>query len=72
MVKDPISNGAIGIQGDRIIYVGITPDHDNLRTYDEVIDCKGKAILPGLVNTHNHVAMSLLRGYADDLPLKTW
>lgn len=39
---------------------------------DTVIDGKGMAILPPFYNTHTHAAMSLLRGFADDLPLKTW
>ncbi len=39
---------------------------------DDVIDCKRKALLPGLVNTHTHLSMTLFRGYADDLELKEW
>jgi 5-methylthioadenosine/S-adenosylhomocysteine deaminase len=39
---------------------------------DQVIDMIGKAILPGFINTHGHAAMTLLRGYADDLPLQEW
>jgi len=39
---------------------------------DETIDCHGKVMIPGLVNTHTHLAMTLLRGYADDLELKEW
>jgi len=39
---------------------------------DEAIDCEGLAILPAFYNTHTHAAMSLLRGYADDMPLQTW
>jgi 5-methylthioadenosine/S-adenosylhomocysteine deaminase len=38
----------------------------------EKIDATGKVIIPGLVNTHQHMAMSLLRGYADDIPLQEW
>ena len=38
----------------------------------EVVDCEGAAILPGLVNAHTHVPMSLLRGLADDLRLDVW
>lgn len=38
----------------------------------EVIDASGTAILPAFYNTHCHAAMSLLRGYADDLPLQKW
>lgn len=39
---------------------------------DEVIELPGQVLLPGLVNAHGHAAMSLLRGYADDLPLMPW
>ena len=37
-----------------------------------VVDASGTALLPSLYNTHTHAAMTLLRGYADDLPLKQW
>src|SRR5919202_1387663 len=39
---------------------------------DEVIDAQGMALVPGLVNAHTHAAMTLFRGYADDLPLMEW
>lgn len=39
---------------------------------EKVYDATGLAILPSLYNTHNHAAMTLLRGYADDMPLKKW
>ena len=39
---------------------------------DEVIDAGGLALIPGLVNAHTHAAMTLFRGYADDLPLMEW
>ncbi len=39
---------------------------------DRIVDATGKAMLPAFYNTHNHAAMSLLRGYADDMPLFTW
>jgi len=39
---------------------------------DEIIDGRGKAIIPGLVNAHTHAAMTLLRGYADDMALNQW
>ena len=38
----------------------------------EMIDCKGRLLMPGLVNAHNHCAMTLFRGLADDLPLAVW
>ena len=39
---------------------------------DEVIDAGGMALLPGLVNGHTHAAMTLMRGYGDDVPLMEW
>ena len=42
------------------------------REPDVVIEARGKLVLPGFVNAHGHAAMSLFRGYADDLPLMEW
>lgn len=57
------------IENDRIKYIG---DFKEEFEADKVIDGKGKVALPGLVNGHTHIAMSLLRNYADDLPLHEW
>ncbi len=40
--------------------------------YGDVIDCTGCFVMPGLINAHTHLAMSMLRGVADDLPLQKW
>lgn len=71
--KGVIRDGAILIEGDRIIEVGKYDDvkRRNPRGYEK-LNARGKIVLPGLVNTHHHLAMSLLRGYADDMPLKEW
>ena len=50
----------------RIVEIGDTA------TGDETLDASGCLVAPGLVNTHCHVAMTLLRGYADDKPLDAW
>ncbi|MEM2105372.1 MAG: amidohydrolase [Candidatus Bathyarchaeia archaeon] len=68
-----IRQGAIAIEGETIVDVGKT--HELKRKYGrgyEKIEAKGKVVMPGLINTHQHAAMSLLRGYADDLPLQEW
>jgi 5-methylthioadenosine/S-adenosylhomocysteine deaminase len=68
-----IRQGAIVIEGKKIIEVGKT--RELRRKYGrgyEKIDATGKVVIPGLINTHQHAAMSLLRGYADDLPLQQW
>lgn len=53
-------------------YIFSFPETVNEEDYDEVIDARGKLALPGLVNTHTHVAMTLFRSYADDMNLMDW
>ena len=43
-----------------------------LRPNTRIVDCTGKIIIPGLINTHAHLAQSLLRGLAEDVPLHSW
>jgi 5-methylthioadenosine/S-adenosylhomocysteine deaminase len=54
--------------------VAVLPSHEAEQTYsaDAVHHLKRHALIPGLVNTHTHAAMSLFRGLADDLPLMEW
>jgi 5-methylthioadenosine/S-adenosylhomocysteine deaminase len=40
--------------------------------FDKIIDAADKIALPGFINTHTHSAMTLMRGYADDMPLQKW
>src|SRR5881392_3111903 len=61
--------GAVAIAGDRIVAVG--PDAAAW-TAAETVDCRGRLVMPGLVNAHTHAPMSLLRGIADDLRLDVW
>lgn len=65
----PYFEGEVLIKDDRIEGIG-TPG--TFKTADRVFDAQKQALLPGLVNTHNHAAMVLFRGYADDLPLMDW
>ncbi|HTP01647.1 MAG TPA: amidohydrolase, partial [Anaerolineales bacterium] len=64
--------GALAVQGARIMAVG--PQSDIEREYQgqQAIDCGGKILMPGLINAHTHVPMTLLRGLADDLRLDVW
>jgi 5-methylthioadenosine/S-adenosylhomocysteine deaminase len=63
------ATGVVAVQGDSIAAVG--PDASGWSGTD-VVDCAGRVVMPGLVNAHTHVAMSLLRGLADDLRLDVW
>lgn len=65
-----IDEGYLIIEDDRIKELG--PGPAPLKDYDKIIDGKNKVLMPGFINTHTHAAMSLLRGYADDLPLMEW
>lgn len=69
--KMPLVEGYLVMEDDRILYVG-SELQEPLETFDEAIDGKGKLYMPGLVNTHCHAAMSLLRGFGDDLALQVW
>jgi 5-methylthioadenosine/S-adenosylhomocysteine deaminase len=67
-----VSQGAVAIKGNTIVAVGSTEAIQVGWDALEVVDCQRAAILPGLINTHAHVPMSLLRGLADDLRLDVW
>ena len=64
--------GAVAVQGDSILDAGYEDDLKKEFKAKEIIDCGGKALLPGLINAHTHVPMTLLRGLADDLRLDVW
>jgi 5-methylthioadenosine/S-adenosylhomocysteine deaminase len=67
--NEVLENSSIAIEGDRIKYVGDIPENFDA---DKIIDGKQKVVMPGIVNAHTHMAMSLFRNYADDLPLWEW
>lgn len=64
--------GAVAIQGEKIIAVGSDTEIHREYSSSNLIDCHGKILMPGLVNAHTHVPMTLLRGLADDLRLDVW
>nr|WP_245251847.1 amidohydrolase [Paenibacillus sediminis] len=66
----PVIRGYMLIENDRITYIG--EERPKLDEQITEFDGKGLFFLPGLINTHGHVAMSLLRGYGDDLALQVW
>ena len=68
--------GYVGIEAEKIAFVSADKDkalefaanHPDAKQ----IDATGKIVMPGLINTHTHVAMALLRGISDDVPLMEW
>jgi 5-methylthioadenosine/S-adenosylhomocysteine deaminase len=67
-----IEDGAVAIRGERIVGVGTRAAIERQFQAQHRLDRPEALILPGLINTHAHAAMSLLRGIADDLKLQDW
>ncbi|NMA86241.1 MAG: amidohydrolase [Tissierellia bacterium] len=67
--EEVIKNTNIYIEDDRITHIGELKEDIKA---DRIIDGKNKIAMPGLINSHTHIGMSLLRNFADDLPLHQW
>ena len=80
MEKADIFTGELWVQNDRVLYVGDGSNVDEVYTklslgsiiWDREIDCEGNLLMPGFKDAHTHSGMTLLRSYADDLPLQDW
>lgn len=70
--KEPVKNGALLIENDLIADIG--KKDELLKKYPDVhcVELENKLLMPGLVNTHTHLNMAILRGLAEDLPLREW
>ena len=64
-----LQNGYVQVEGTSITYVGT---HRPQGDFDRVVDCSGKVMMPGLVNAHTHLPMTLMRGYGGGCDLQTW
>lgn len=64
--------GEIAIAGERILSVGPKGSAPADFVPDRVLELPNDVVMPGLINTHTHAAMTMLRSYADDLPLMPW
>lgn len=68
--------GSVGVVGNRIVL--LSDDAERVARFEaehpevRVVDCTGRAVMPGLINTHCHAAMTLQRNRADDIPLMAW
>jgi 5-methylthioadenosine/S-adenosylhomocysteine deaminase len=67
-----IADAAIAIDHGRVVAVGSRRDIVRLYTAPETLNAAGKVIIPGLINGHTHIPMTLFRGLADDLDLQEW
>src|ERR1700738_5116116 len=67
-----IENGSVAVKNGRIVAVGDTAEIERTYGAREIVDATGKVVVPGLINGHTHVPMTLFRGLADDLDLQEW
>src|SRR5574341_1721852 len=63
-----IDDGVVVVDDGMITFVG----KDTRENADKIIDAKGCAVMPGLINSHTHLSMTLFRGFADDLAYEDW
>jgi 5-methylthioadenosine/S-adenosylhomocysteine deaminase len=68
----PIDSARICVKGDRITDIDVADNLSPSPKAAEVIDASDCIVMPGLINAHCHIPMTLFRGSADDLPLKEW
>jgi 5-methylthioadenosine/S-adenosylhomocysteine deaminase len=65
-------DGAVAVTGDTIVAVGPRAEIESKYESRQTVDARGKLVLPGFVNGHTHVPMTLLRGLHDDVTLNDW
>jgi 5-methylthioadenosine/S-adenosylhomocysteine deaminase len=67
-----LEDGAVAVKGDTILAIGPRAELEARYNAAQIIDAKGGLILPGFINGHTHVPMTLLRGLHDDVTLNDW
>jgi 5-methylthioadenosine/S-adenosylhomocysteine deaminase len=67
-----LEDGAVVVKGDVISAIGFRTDLEKKYIVDQTIDARGKLVLPGFINGHTHVPMTLFRGLHDDVTLDEW
>ena len=67
-----IQNGTVAIKDSKIVSIGVPEQGDSQYSALQTLDMRGKVVIPGLVNTHGHWAMTLFRGLVHDCTLENW
>jgi len=67
-----IEDGGLAIKGDSILAVGASDSIRASFSAPKTIGASGRLVMPGLINTHTHTPMTILRGFKDDLALQAW
>ena len=70
--REVLDRASVAVSGDRIVVVGSRAALVRAYPEAEIVDCAGKIVMPGMVNTHTHLFQTLLKGLGDDMELKRW
>src|SRR6201998_91409 len=70
--REVLEGASVCVEQDRIAAIGTRGSLKQRFPEAEVVDCKGRIVMPGMVNTHTHLFQTLLKGLGDDMVLKKW
>ena len=70
--REILERGSVCVENDRIVAVGSRQQLQQQYPGAEIVDCSGRIVMPGMVNTHTHLFQTLLKGLGDDMVLKKW
>ena len=70
--REILERGSVCVENDRIAAVGTRQHLQQQYPGAEMVDCSGRIVMPGMVNTHTHLFQTLLKGLGDDMVLKKW
>ncbi|MEX2693025.1 amidohydrolase family protein [Rhizobium mongolense] len=70
--REVLERGSVCFEKDRIVGIGTRAQIEHDHPQADVVDCTGKIVMPGMVNTHTHLFQTLLKGLGDDMVLKKW
>jgi 5-methylthioadenosine/S-adenosylhomocysteine deaminase len=70
--REVLEGASVCVEKDRIVAIGTRQDLQRRYATAEVVDCKSRIVMPGMVNTHTHLFQTLLKGLGDDMVLKKW
>jgi 5-methylthioadenosine/S-adenosylhomocysteine deaminase len=70
--REVLDEASVYVEKDRIVAIGTRQDLQRRFPIAEVVDCTGRIVMPGMVNTHTHLFQTLMKGLGDDMVLKKW
>ena len=70
--REVLEAASVCVEKDRIVAVSTRQDLEQRFPAAEIVDCNGRIVMPGMVNTHTHLFQTLLKGLGDDMVLKKW